>query len=243
MSGPAAATVEALRFPIVVRDASLATATFLVPPRGVAELLPPGLEPVVVGRRWAVLALVVVDYRDTDLGPYHEVGTCFLVRGPGSDRVGAYVHRLPVDGTFTMEAGRRLWGFPKWLTTSELSIVGHVATCHLMDGDRHVLTASFRGLPAPLPGTRTITTEAWTSLDGVPRRAHWTMHHARPRPRPGGTTLVLGSGHPMADELRALGLPRRAAFTTVVERMSASFAEAEEVPLAGATGGSTAASR
>ena len=30
-----------------------------------------------------MLALVFVDYRDTDLGSYHEVGTCFVVRGPG----------------------------------------------------------------------------------------------------------------------------------------------------------------
>lgn len=230
MSAPAAASVEELRFPVVVRDAALATATYLVPPDGVSALLPAGLEPVVLARRWAVLALVFVDYRDTDLGAYHEVGTCFLVRGPESERPGAYVHRLPVDGTFTMEAGRRLWGFPKWLTTSELTFEGHRATCHLMDGDRHVLTASCRGLPAPLPGGRELTMEAWTSLDGVLRRTPWTMRHERARPRPGGTTVVLGEDHPMAAELRALGLPKPAAFTTVVERMTARFDEAVVAP-------------
>lgn len=221
--------VEDLAFPVVVRDASLVAATFLVPPRGVAALLPPRLEPVLVARRWALAALVVVDYRDTDLGAYHEVGTCFMVRGPGSRRPGAYVHRLPVDQPFTMEAGRRLWGFPKWLTTSQVTIDGATASCHLMDGEQHVLSLSARGLPVALPGSREITMEAWTWHDGVLRRTPWTMRHERARPRPGGTALVLGERHTMATELRALGLPRRALMTTVVERMTASFGEAVEL--------------
>ena len=217
-------SVAAVTFPVEVRDASMASATFLVPRDGVAALLPPGLEPVVVARRWGVLALVVVDYRDTDLGSYHEIGTCFLVQG------GAYIHRLPVDGDFTMRMGRELWGFPKWLTTSELSIDGATATCHLMDGDEHILTLSSRGLPRALPGTRAMTMHAFSSMDGVVRRTPWTMRHTGARPRPGGTTVVLGERHPMARELRALGLPKRAAMTTIVDRVEATFGEAEVIP-------------
>ena len=210
-------------FPVEVRDASMASATFLVPRAGVAALLPPGLAPVVVARRWAVLALVVVDYRDTDLGAYHEIGTCFLVQG------GAYIHRLPVDGDFTMRMGRELWGFPKWLTTSELSIDGASATCHLMDGDEHILTLASRGLPKALPGTRETTMHAFSYADGIVRRTPWTMRHTGARPRPGGTTVVLGERHPMAQELRSLGLPKRAVLTTIVDRVEASFGEAEVV--------------
>ena len=212
-----------VKFPVEVRDASMASATFLVPAGRVAALLPPGLDPLILARRWAVLALVAVDYRDTDLGSYHEVGTCFLVRG------GAYIHRLPVDGEFTMRMGRELWGFPKWMTTSELSIDGATATCHLMDGDEHVLTLSSRGLPVAVPGTREITMDAWSYADGVLRRTPWSMRHTGARPRPGGTTVVLGDTHPMATELRALGLPKRAVVTTVVDHVSASFDEATVV--------------
>ena len=212
-----------MRFPVEVREASMASAAFLVPAPAVQRLLPPGLDSVVVARRWGVLALVAVDYRDTDLGAYHEVGTCFLVHG------GAYIHRLPVDGELTMRMGRELWGFPKWLTTSELSIDGAAATCHLMDGDEHILTLSSRGLPVAMPGTREITMDAWTWSDDVLRRTPWTMRHTGARPRPGGTTVVLGERHPMAVELRELGLPKRAAMTTVVGHVSASFGEAEVV--------------
>jgi len=226
---PAVESVDDLTFPVEVRDASMAAATFLVSPDRVAEVLPPGLEPVVVARRWAMLALCVVDYRDTDLGAYHEVGTCFVVRGPGRPRPGAYVHRLPVDQPFTMEAGRRLWGFPKWLTTSELAIDGGRASCHLMDGDEHVLTLSSRGLPVALPGAREVAMDAWTWADGRLRATPWTMRHARARPRPGGTTVVLGERHEMAVELQRLGLPKRAAFTTVVGDLRASFGPATDV--------------
>ena len=45
--------------------------------------------------------------------------------------------------------------------------------------------------------------------------------------RLGGAELVLGS-HALANELRLLGLPRRALFTTYTEHMHASFEAAQE---------------
>ena len=68
--------------------------------------------------------------------------------------------------------------------------------------------------------------DAWSWTDGILRRTPWTMRHTGVRPRPGGTTIVLGERHAMATELRALGLPKRAALTTVVEQVTASFGEA-----------------
>ena len=218
---------EKVTLPVEVRAATMASATFLVDRPTVQSLLPAGLEAVTMAGR-AMLALVFVDYRDGDLGTYHEVGTCFIVRRPGG-RPGAYIHRLPVDGEFTMAAGRGLWGFPKWLTTIETEFSGSRATCHLRDGDDHVLTMAVRGLPAALPGTREVTMDAWTSTDGVLRRTPWTMHLGRARPRPFGTTLVVGARHPMAVELRRLGLPKRAAFSTVVGEVTAGFGPAEVV--------------
>jgi hypothetical protein len=218
---------QKVTLPVEVRAATMASAMFLVRRAGVASLLPAGLEPVTVAGR-ALLALVFVDYHDGDLGAYHEVGTCFIARRPGG-RAGAYIHRLPVDGEFTMAAGRGLWGFPKWLTTSELTFEGATATCHLRDGDEHVLTMAVRGLPVALPGTREVTMDAWTWADGQLRRTPWTMRLGATRPRPGGTTVVLGTSHPMAVELRRLGLPKRAAFSTITGRVQARFDAAELV--------------
>ena len=61
-------------------------------------------------------------YVDTDLGQYLEYGTNVMVNPPGSDAAGfsralqsavAFVHHLPVDQAFTLEAGRTIWGYPK----------------------------------------------------------------------------------------------------------------------------------
>ena len=69
---------------------------------------------------------------------------------------------------------------------------------------------------------------SYSFRDGVLRRTAWEMSAEGVAGRPGGATLVLGD-HPMADELRSLGLPKRALFTSSAARMRASFGAAEVV--------------
>ena len=60
-------------------------------------------------------------YIDGDLGEYHEYGTNVMVNPPGStasglralQSAGAFIHHLPVDQAFTLEAGQTIWGYPK----------------------------------------------------------------------------------------------------------------------------------
>jgi hypothetical protein len=47
---------------------------------------------------------------------------------------------------------------------------------------------------------------------------------------PGGARVVLGTGHPMADELRALGLPRRPLATVIAEQVAFEMDPAQPVP-------------
>ena len=71
----------------------------------------------------AVVVLMLMHYVDGDLGQYLEYGTNVMVNPPGSNATGltalqsagAFIHHLPVDGAFTMEAGRTIWGYPKVL--------------------------------------------------------------------------------------------------------------------------------
>ncbi|WP_165613833.1 acetoacetate decarboxylase family protein, partial [Mycolicibacterium fortuitum] len=73
--------------------------------------------------RRAVVVLMLMRYVDGDLGPYLEYGTNVMVNRPGSEEAGlrglgsagAFVHHLPVDGEFTLQAGRQIWGYPKVL--------------------------------------------------------------------------------------------------------------------------------
>ncbi len=70
--------------------------------------------------------------------------------------------------------------------------------------------------------------QAYSWDDGVLRRTPWITRNQRARARPGGATVALGD-HPMADDLRLLGLPSRALMTTNVGLMSATFGEPEVV--------------
>src|SRR6201998_4273177 len=69
----------------------------------------------------AVVVLMLMHYIDGDLGQYYEFGTSVMVNPPGSNAsgpralqsAGAFIHHLPVDQAFTLEAGTKIWGYPK----------------------------------------------------------------------------------------------------------------------------------
>ena len=192
------------------------------------------------------MALAVCRYDDTDLDAYHEVAVSFVVRphdapplASAAQRtreffagaIGAYIHRLPVDQEFTCAAGRDIWGFPKWVTTIDIDqpaapSPGTGTTVRLVDGGVHVLSLTVAAggrlhLPAQAP-------PSYSFADGVLRRTLWTTSSEGTTGRVGGATLVLGD-HPMADELRSLGLPKRALFSSSAAQMRASFGAAEIV--------------
>jgi hypothetical protein len=235
--------------PVEVRRATQWSAQYLVP-ASVAQrvVAPTGLEVAgpVPGR--AMLALAVCRYDDTDLDPYHEVALSFVVRthdapaGASAARkarefatgaIGAYIHRLPVDQEFTCAAGRDIWGFPKWVTSIDIDEPppgrprpGSGTTVRLTDDSAHILTLTIRSggrfrLPSHAPPT-------YSFADGVLRCTEWTTSSTGTAGRPGGATLVLGD-HPMADELRSLGLPKRALFSSSAAVMTASFGAARVV--------------
>src|SRR3954447_12473223 len=109
--------------PVRFREATSVYASFLVPAAAVKRLLPAGLTPLQTIPGRATCTIVGVDYREGDLGRYHEVGVCFLLRPQGGSRLDvvsrvrnqapAYIHRLRVTTSFSCEAGRHIWGFPK----------------------------------------------------------------------------------------------------------------------------------
>jgi hypothetical protein len=215
-----------ITFPVRIGHAVAAGSIYLVRAERAARLVAgSGLELVAAAGR-TPLVLFLVDYRVNDLGDYDEVGVALLVRHRG--RTGAYVHQLPVTQPFTMEAGRTLWGLPKWLARIDLSITGPDATCHLADGTgRHVLTAALRALPwrLPLDVPGTLTTLA--PRDGKVLASRVRARVSGIRIGPAGARVVLGSGHPMAEELREVGLPRRPLATLVAEHVGFEMDPAE----------------
>ncbi|WP_119728634.1 acetoacetate decarboxylase family protein [Thermomonospora amylolytica] len=222
---------ERVTMPVRIREASVASAMFAVPAATAQSVIGySGLEVVrpLPGR--AVCALAFARYVDGDLGPYHEFAVTFLVRDPAGRGVGAFVHWLPVDQPFTLEAGRSIWGFPKLMTEIPAQTTPRGTRCAVRIDGRTVVAMSVRsGLP--LPAVRTAPeVVAFSCLDGVTRRIPWTVEPGAVRARPGGTVVSLGD-HTVAEELRRLGLHRAVSLSSAtVPRLRMTFHEG--VPVA-----------
>lgn len=242
MSSPAHNVLgREVTMPVEVRAATAATAMFSVPAdRAQAMVEYSGLRVLPHRPGRSVVGLVFVRYVDGDLGPYDELGVCVLVRRHDSParrgtslsllrgEAGVLIHRLPVDGEFTMAAGREIWGFPKTLGEFETDLDGPDRHVVLRQDGRLVVDLRVRrGLPLPAPGSRLALT-AYSHLDGVTRHTSWEMDPQGIRSRPGGAELRLGD-HPIGRELAALGLPHRAMFSTTIPNLRMTFGDAEPV--------------
>lgn len=220
---------ESVEMPVEIRSATTWVASFAVSAEVAQRMIDYsgfGVATTLPGR--AMVNLAVVRYADGDLGPYHELGVTVMVDppdpGPGVSKIGAFIHQLPVNQSFTLAAGREIWGFPKWMARIDLADGGRRTVCKLYDDEAFVLSLSIaRGVPMP---ARNSAVDAYSWLDGVRRRTKWQLHAAGARGRPGGARLELGD-HPMAKELHEIGLPRRALFAGSVARVRMTFGPPE----------------
>jgi hypothetical protein len=185
----------------------------------------------------AAVVLMLMHYVDGDLGQYLEYGTNVMVNPPGSDAsgltalqsAGAFIHHLPVDGAFTMEAGRSIWGYPKVLADFKVRD-GHRFSFDVHVDGRFAVGMDFRpGLPVPSAFTsKTQVHPTYSHLDGVTRETAGEMRLSGVRYRPGGVRVRLGE-HPYARELASLGFPKRALISSSAENVEMTFADAKEI--------------
>ncbi len=216
--------------PVQIRDATACSAMFVVPAAAARSVVAEtGLEVAEPVRGRAICSLAFVSYVDGDLGRYHEFAVSFLVRRHDGGRgVGAYIHWLPVDQSFTLDAGRSIWGFPKEMAEIDLRLSGRYRHCVVrQDGQLVVGLLIKPGIPVPA-GSADTSFDAYSYRDGVLRRTPWTMRPEGVRSRPAGALIRLGQ-HPVATMLRDLGLPKVAVFTSAIRTLRMTFADAEEI--------------
>lgn len=273
---------EEVTLPVHVRSARMVTAQWFVDADAAQSVIDYSGLRAVRQRGRAIVSVSGVQYLDNDLGPYNEIAIAFVVH-PHDEPAGArssftnpttFIHRLPVNQSFTCAAGREIWGFPKWVASISVTARGPRTDVVLLDhihgdaggngigdtgpdvgrsengdadgsgssaagvngggeasGDREfVLGLSVaRGL-VPLPSTET-TMSCYSWREGVLRRTPWITRNHLARARPGGATIDLGSRHPLAHELRSLGLPKRPFFSVGAGAMTATFGPPELVTL------------
>jgi hypothetical protein len=183
-----------------------------------------GLEPV-LARRKAIVTLSFFKYRDTSIGPYHEVGLSVLAvpegrqlalksltdlwQNPGAAAGSAsFVLDLPVSMPVACAAGREIWGYPKFVTQMPIELDGDDFCGRVLDPEGSLIMqlSGQRGYGAgdEIPGTDLVT---FSHRDGQLLRTRVRVRCRYTSSGGGSLTLEIGdSPHRMADNLRQLGL-------------------------------------
>jgi acetoacetate decarboxylase len=215
---------QTVTMPVEVRDASAATVFYDVSLAAARRLAPPGFEVIEVQPGRAQFVLALIDYRDNDLGTYHEIGTILFVRPATGGPDGTFITHLPVDQRFTCVAGRQIWGYPK--------TVEHIEVTHTPATSRWVLTMKDTlalDITVPRGGTDDFPVMPMTSYTlrgGRPHATTFTQGGSGVLFEPGGSGVSLRLGdHPLAAELASLGLPAEPVSSIWIERMQGSFEE------------------
>ena len=222
-----------LTMPVRVRKADVHTAMFAVPAQAAQQLIDySGLRVCEFRPGRAVVTLMLARYLDGDLGSYHEFGTCVMVNPPESRATGlkalgdaaAFIHHLPVDQSFTLEAGRTIWGFPKIMAEFKVRDA-NTFFFKVSEGGSTIASMEFRrGLPIPSLRPSTQVLRTYSCADGVTREIPWEMKNSFVRFRPAGARLRLGE-HPYAKELASLGLPKRPMLSGSVGNVEMTFGD------------------
>lgn len=220
--------------PVRIRKADVHAAMFSVSADAAQRLIDySGLRVCEFRPGRAVVTLILARYFDGDLGRYHEFGTCVMVNPPGSTARGvtalagaaAFIHHLPVDQSFTLEAGRTIWGFPKIMadfTIRHDNLFGF----EVYEGGALIAAMEFgRGAPVPSLSRKPQVLTTYSCADGSTREVPWEMTTSHVRFRPAGARLRLGN-HTFAKELASLGLPKRPIVSVAVGNVAMTFGDA-----------------
>lgn len=215
---------QTVTMPVLVRDASAGTVIFEVDHAAASAVAPAGFEVLESAPGRAQLAIALVDYRDNDLGAYHEVGTILFVRPAGGGADGNFITHLPVDQEFTCAAGNQIWGFPKSVQQIDVTQTDTSSRWVLtMDGELVLDITVPRGGTDEMPR---LDMTSYTLIEGRPHATAFSQGGTGSSMTLGGegVTLTLGT-HPVAKELASLGLPSEPVLSTWLETMQATFEE------------------
>lgn len=231
-----------IHMPVKVGSASMLMQAYLVDAKIVSDILRgTGYRPIVIWPGKALLQLLAVDYRENDLGDYNEGAIIFPVVTPGQKflpLLGAwlalatgkacnYVYRMPVNQAFTTHAGRFIWGFPKWPTQMDFEFNDKIATGCFIDKGKLVYK-----IQAATGGSMSMKDQKSPSVtvrNGKAYKIYGISSGSGVTFKIRGTAPEVGNEHPLALELRQLGLPKKPLFSVAAQDIKMDFNGPETV--------------
>jgi hypothetical protein len=235
---------RSVTIPVEVRDASGAVASFLVKSSRAQRQVGDAFEVVDFLPGRTLLLLGCIDYKDNDLGDYNEVAINFFVRergassgipylgawrGMANGSLSSYAWKMPVNQSFTCEAGSSIWGFPKTVERIEFdySKEGSFGALLEMGGKKVFELRTPRGGSGDRPP---MNLSGYSYINGIPHRTDFTSQSQGLGVKFGGGDFEIELGnHRIAEALREMGLPKRPLMTMWTEKMVMQFQAAEKL--------------
>jgi Acetoacetate decarboxylase (ADC) len=193
--------------PIRYFDAQYLVASFLTDPGRAAELLAgTGLQPVRQEDGHAIAVLFCGEYRNTDIGPYNEVGLTILSVAPGDPIPAIYVQSLPVTTARANRAGHEIWGFNKFVAGIDITCEAKKFAATVRGPD-NVEISTFEGTRSPCIPAPPSDLYTFSMFKGKLLKTRTLVLTPLQVGSGDGFLLKVGSSaHPMAASLRSLGL-------------------------------------
>jgi hypothetical protein len=205
--------------PVCYYDWASIMAHFHAPTPAIRKLLPTDrLKPAQLRPGTAILSMVAMEYRQVaDIGAYNEFAIMVpvlyepAINIPGLPllfpqwfrRLGFYIHHLPVTTQASYDAGVEIWGYPKFVAEISFEDLADVLRCRLRAEGKDIVTLEMEKLATR---DKPLDIYTYSVKDGQLLRtlvqAKGQVCIARNR---GGASYILGD-HPIAEELRALGM-------------------------------------
>lgn len=198
------------------------------------------LHPVETVRRGRAIVFVgAYNYLETSVGPYGEVAVAVLAvfgkrpppllpamlesKWPG---FGGLVVHLPVTRELARDVGRDVWGYPKFVADMEFRNTPELQECRLAEAGSHIATLTIMKRGLALSEHRPLITFSVKNQDLI-RTTVAQSGLARNAIGAGGSTLVIGDSHPVADSLRSLDLDSKPLMTRCFTERYAILPEGE----------------
>jgi Acetoacetate decarboxylase (ADC) len=209
-------------------DWSWMNAFFTAPAAKVQRLLPTKkLKPLLIMPGISMVALTAMEYRKiADVASYNEFSIAVpvqyepTVNVPGLPvlfhplfsprwyrKFGMYVRHLPVTSQEALDFGVEIWGYPKIVAEISFEETDTIRRCRLRAGGKDIVTLDVMKMATK---AQYIDLYTYTVKDGqLLRTLVQTQGQYGITRLPGGASCTLGD-HPIAEELKSLGMGRMA---------------------------------